>query len=114
MTFVDFSNVNILKFKQVAASWATAADLVDGGPLLLAGETGGRQVAILTFDLRDSDLPLQIQWPILMSSLMNWYSPQDLINVPNGLQSRRFAGDHARRGQRFRADHAAGRRRRAR
>ncbi len=86
MTYVDFSTVNILKFKQVTASWATPLISVDGGPLLLAGETGGRQVAILTFDLRDSDLPLQIEWPILMSSLLNWYSPQDLITAPNGLK----------------------------
>ncbi|HVU13952.1 MAG TPA: BatA and WFA domain-containing protein [Phototrophicaceae bacterium] len=86
MTYVDFSTVNILKFKQVTASWATPLISVDGGPLLLAGETGGRQVAILTFDLRDSDLPLQIEWPILMSSLLNWYSPQDLISAPNGLK----------------------------
>jgi hypothetical protein len=86
MTFVDFSTVNLLKFRQVVASWAESLISVDGGALLLAGETGARQVAILTFDLRDSDLPLQIQWPILMSSLMNWYSPQNLINAPNGLR----------------------------
>lgn len=46
----------------------------------------GRQVSILTFDLRDSDLPLQIQWPILMSALLNWYSPQNLLSAPDGLR----------------------------
>jgi len=86
MAFVDFSNVNILKFEQVTAAWAQPLIQVDGGPLLLAGEQNGHQIAILPFDLRDSDLPLQIQWPILMSSLLNWYSPQDLIEVPNGLK----------------------------
>ena len=85
MTFVDFSNVNLLAFRQVVASWAQPLISVDGGALLLAGETAGRQVAILTFDLRDSDLPLQIQWPILMSSLLNWYSPQNLVSAPDGL-----------------------------
>jgi hypothetical protein len=86
MTFVDFSNVNLLEFRQVSASWAQPLIAVDGGALLLAGETGGRQVAVLTFDLRDSDLPLQIQWPILMSSLLNWYSPQNLLTAPDGLK----------------------------
>lgn len=86
MAFVDFGSVNLLKFRQVSASWADPLILVDGGPLLLAGVTGGRQVAILTFDLRDSDLPLQIQWPILMSALLDWYSPQDLLAAPNGLR----------------------------
>ncbi|MCZ2098512.1 MAG: VWA domain-containing protein, partial [Anaerolineae bacterium] len=86
MTYVDFSSVNLLKFRQVAASWADTLISVDGGPLLLAGDVGTRQVAILTFDLRDSDLPLQIQWPILMSSLMNWFAPENLIDAPNGLR----------------------------
>ncbi len=85
MTFVDFSNVNLLEFKQVIASWAEPLISVDGGALLLAGVTGDRQIAILTFDLRNSDLPLQIQWPILMSSLLDWFSPQDVIDVPDGL-----------------------------
>ncbi len=108
MTYVDFSNVNILKFKQVSASWAKPLILVDGGPLLLAGEIGGRQVAILTFDLRDSDLPLKIQWPILMSALMNWYSPQDLINVPNGLKVGDTLAITPGLDSEFGADHAAG------
>lgn len=86
MTYVDFNNVNLLAFKQVAANWADPLISVDGGALLLAGETEGRQVSILTFDLRDSDLPLQIQWPILMSSLLNWYSPENLVSVPDGLK----------------------------
>ena len=85
MTFVDFSNVNLLSFRQVAADWAEPLISVDGGALLLAGETGARQVSILTFNLSDSDLPLQIQWPILMSSLLNWYSPQNLLDAPDGL-----------------------------
>ena len=87
MTFVDFSGVNLLKFKQVRAAWAQPLIAVDGGPLLLAGTTEDRQIAILTFDLRDSDLPLQIQYPILMSALLNWFSPQDVIDqaAANGL-----------------------------
>lgn len=85
MTYVDFANVNILAFKSVVASWADALISADGGALLLAGDTDGRQVSILTFDLRDSDLPLQIQWPILMSSLLNWYAPENLVNAPDGL-----------------------------
>jgi hypothetical protein len=86
MAFVDFSTVNLRAFKEVSASWAEPLIEADGGPLLLAGETDGRQIAILTFDVRDSDLPLQITWPILMSSLVDWFTPQNVINVPNGLR----------------------------
>jgi hypothetical protein len=86
-TFVDFKDVNILKFKALTgADWADSLITTDTGPLLIAGEQDGRQVAILPFDIHDSDLPLQITWPILMSNLLEWFTPSAIISVPNGLQ----------------------------
>ncbi len=85
MTFVDFSTVNILQFRQVTASWADTLISADGGALLLAGEQNSSQIAIITFDLRDSDLPLQITFPILMSALLDWFTPPSVINAPDGL-----------------------------
>ncbi len=86
-TFVDFKDVNILKFKGLnGIDWADPLVITDNGPLLVAGEQDGRQVAILTFDIHDSDLPLQITWPILMSNLLEWFTPSSIISVPNGLQ----------------------------
>jgi Ca-activated chloride channel homolog len=86
MAFVDFDNVNVLEFTQTTADWAEPLITAEGGALLLAGETDGRQIAILTFDLRDSDLPLQIAFPVLMSSLLDWFTPGSMINVPDGLR----------------------------
>lgn len=82
MTYVDFDAVNLLQFRQVQAEWAQPLIVAEGGALLLAGEVDGRQIAILTFDLRDSDLPLQIAYPILLSSLLSWFTPQDVISEP--------------------------------
>jgi len=79
MAFVDFDNVHILSFDPVAAEWAEPLITVEGGALLLVGEVGGRQVAILTFNLLESDLPLQITWPVLMSNLLEWYTPRDVL-----------------------------------
>ena len=44
-------------------------------PLLLAGEDAGRRIAVLAFDLRRSDLPLQVAFPILISNLLDWLAP---------------------------------------
>ena len=82
LRFVDLSSVDLLRFRDVNAEWADELVVADGGPLLLAGDTGGRQVAILTFDVRDSTLVLDIAFPILMASLVNWYAPQDLVATP--------------------------------
>jgi hypothetical protein len=43
--------------------------------VLLAGETGGRRVAVLGFALHESDLPLQIAFPILFSNLVGYLAP---------------------------------------
>jgi Ca-activated chloride channel homolog len=79
MAFVDVSAVNLFAFRQVSAGdWAQTLISADGGPLLLAGETQGRQIALFSFDLRQSDLPLQIAYPILMTSLLDWFAPASL------------------------------------
>jgi hypothetical protein len=80
MQFVDFGSVDVLQFKPLTnIAWADTLISADGGPLLVAGEVGGRQVAILTFDLRESNLPLNIAWPILMSYMMDWFAPRNTI-----------------------------------
>jgi hypothetical protein len=87
MTFVDFGAVSVLRFRQFAGvDWAQPLITADGGPLVLAGERDGRQIALFTFDIHDSDLPLQITWPILMSNLLEWFTPQSIINAPGGLR----------------------------
>jgi hypothetical protein len=86
MAFVDFSGVSILGYVQVSDTpWADALITVNSEPLLLAGEVDGRQVAILTFDLHESDLPLQIAWPVMMANLLDWFTPRSAISIPNGL-----------------------------
>lgn len=89
-----FENVNIRTVKLLAPlPWATAivssaaAPGADPIPLVLAGEQAGRRVAILPFDLYDSDLPLQIAWPILVANLTAWYRTPRAVDLPNGAGS---------------------------
>ena len=44
-------------------------------PLLFVGEVDGRRVAVLTFDLLKSDLPLQVAFPLLLANLMDYLAP---------------------------------------
>ncbi len=86
LEFVDFDNVNILAYQAVSNTpWADTLISTGGDPLLLAGEIDGRQVAIITFDIHNSDLPLQITWPILMANLMEWFAPQTVLTTTNAL-----------------------------
>jgi Ca-activated chloride channel homolog len=42
------------------------------GPLLLAGRLDQAPVLYLTFDLLESNLPLQVAWPVLMANAVSW------------------------------------------
>jgi len=44
-------------------------------PLPIAGEKDNRRMAVLSFKLHDSDLPLQPTFPILIYNLVNWFLP---------------------------------------
>ena len=75
--------IHIARARAVQApSWAETLVEARGGPLLLAGEVSGRRIAILTFDLHHSDLPLKIAFPILIANLTRWLAPTSAIDVP--------------------------------
>ncbi len=74
--YVDWSNVHILQMHNIQLpDWAEVLVNSTAGPLVFAGEIGGRRVAVVTFDLHQSDLPLQTAFPILFTNLINYLSP---------------------------------------
>ena len=77
LRFVDLSTLHVGRARQI-----TLADGVEpviestaGDPLLAAGRVNGRGVAVLSFALGDSDLPLQVAFPLLMSNLADALIP---------------------------------------
>jgi hypothetical protein len=88
LSFVDFRDVAIREAMTVqTAGWARPLVEAEGGPLLLAGNAQGRPVAILTFDLHASDLPLKIAFPVLIANLLEWYSPAQPFELASGLHA---------------------------
>ncbi len=84
--YVDWSNVHILQASSVPLpDWADALIEADGKQLVFAGETAGRRMAVLTFDLRESDLPLQVAYPILFSNLINYLIPPAAFDASQSL-----------------------------
>ena len=73
---LSLSEVSVLKAARlVTGSWARTVVDSDGTPLLVVGEREGRRIAVLAFDLHNSDLPLQVAFPLLLSNLMNFLAP---------------------------------------
>lgn len=81
--FVDLSNVSLLTAHEFTprSDWARPIIWADSVPLLFAGEQQNRRIALLTFSLQDSDLPLWIAWPILMANLLEWFRWGDLTDT---------------------------------
>ncbi len=86
LQFVDWRDVHVREAKQIDAPWAQTLVEAEGGPLILTGERNGQRIAILTFDLRDSDLPLQIAFPVLMANITSWLSPGKIFDSTSGLR----------------------------
>ncbi|MFW5690962.1 MAG: BatA domain-containing protein [Chloroflexota bacterium] len=83
---MDVDQLNFLRIRQVGdVDWADRLLVVDGGPVLLAGEVDGRQIALMPLDLRNSDLPLQLAWPALMWNLTTWFTPRAAIDLNDSL-----------------------------
>lgn len=47
------------------------------GPLLVAGEREGGRFVLFTFDVRESDVPLLVSWPVLLINAIDWFSGED-------------------------------------
>jgi von Willebrand factor type A domain/Aerotolerance regulator N-terminal len=71
LRYVDLSTTHIAEAQQLELpSWARPVIPGPGtAPLLYAGEMAGHPAAVLAFEPRRSDLPLQVAFPVLIANL---------------------------------------------
>jgi hypothetical protein len=82
LRFVDLRDVGVARARNLAApGWARPLVQAGDTPLLLAGEDGARRVVIFPFDLRQSNLPLSVAFPILMSNVLGYLQPPGTFDV---------------------------------
>ena len=84
---VKWDQVHIQRARHIQPpAWAQVLIEAEGGPLVFVGENSGRRIAVLAFDLHDSDLPLQVAYPILITNLINYLAPAQPFSAPDGLR----------------------------
>lgn len=83
---VDWRAVSIQQGTGVEAPWLEPLVEAEGGPLVLAGERNGQRTVVFAFDLRQTDLPLQIAFPVIMANITSWLSPGRVIAATDGLE----------------------------
>ena len=78
LRWTTIQNVNIAKARKLKPA---KEDQIVGasfeGPLLVRGRRSGKPFIVLGFDVRDSDLPLRISWPLLLLNSINDFLDED-------------------------------------
>jgi hypothetical protein len=59
----------------------------NGSPIVSSYDTGRLRVIHLGFDLLESDLPLRVAFPVLMSNILEWLSPQHGTFISHQVQA---------------------------
>jgi hypothetical protein len=88
LRFVDLSTVHIGRARAVelADGMAPVVATPAGAPLVAAGEVDGERVALIGFDLDESDLPLQVAFPLLVSNLVDALLPAGEGILPSSMR----------------------------
>jgi len=96
MDAVDWRGVNIQSAALLdAPAWLKPVVQTQGGPALYAGQrnespsagplAAGR-IVVIPFDLRRSDLPLQIAFPVLIANTVEWLAPAQGASIPASIR----------------------------
>ncbi len=78
--FLALDDVNVAEgHKLVPESGDKVLGAADGGasPILVAGTRAGFKFVAMGFDVRESDLPLRIAWPLFVLDCINWFTDED-------------------------------------
>ncbi|HEX2222087.1 MAG TPA: BatA and WFA domain-containing protein [Candidatus Limnocylindria bacterium] len=77
LRFVDIATLHVGRARQVtlAEGMRDVVATTEGHPLLAVGRVDGEPVGLITFALGESDLPLQVAFPLLMSNLVDFLLP---------------------------------------
>ena len=76
LQYVDFGDVHIAQARDLTApAWLQPVVVSGGRTLLAAGDRGNTRVAVLTFNLQESDWPLRISFPITIQNILHFLAP---------------------------------------
>lgn len=74
---VDLSRVAIREAQRIAAPGMRTLAGAGDDAMVAVGVPKGRRAAYIAFDLRESNLPVQVAWPLLFGNLVTWLTQAD-------------------------------------
>lgn len=74
---VDLSRVSIKQAQSIVAPSMRTLAGTGTDPLIAVGVPNGRRAAYIAFDLTESNLPVQVAYPVLMGNIFTWLTQAD-------------------------------------
>lgn len=76
--YVDFMGMQLAEAKELKiANWGLELVECAGGTIAAAGETGGKRIVVLGWDILASDFPLRVGFPIFITNCIEWLGRGD-------------------------------------
>ena len=77
-TFLSYADLHVESLvTRETASWLKPIVSAGNDPLIWAGDDGRRRIVLIGFELARSDLPLKVEFPILLANAVSWLSGRD-------------------------------------
>ena len=77
-SYLSYADVHIESAaRREASAWLRPVVSAGNDALILAGEDHSRRVVMIGFDLAQSDLPLKVEFPILLANAAGWLAGRD-------------------------------------
>src|SRR5205085_4730977 len=77
-SYLSYADVHIESAaRREVPAWLRPVVSAAGDGLIFAGEERSRRVALIGFDLAQSDLPLKVEFPILLANATAWLAGRD-------------------------------------
>jgi Ca-activated chloride channel family protein len=73
--------------RREAAAWLKPVVSSSDDGLIWAGDDGRRRVVMIGFDLAQSDLPLKVEFPILLSNTVAWLAGRDALATDRAVRA---------------------------
>ncbi len=81
---VDLGDVHIARARAVTLpDWLQPLIVASGTPLLAVGDSGRGRLAVMPFNLQESDWPLRISFPIMLHNLLAYLTPSLAVGADN-------------------------------
>lgn len=88
LRFVDLSTVHIGRARELSLvdGMRSVVETTSRNPLVAVGDVDGHRIGLIGFDLGESDLPLQVAFPLLMSNLTEQLLPEAEGILPSSMR----------------------------